>query len=272
MSVNTVRYTSEKATASFCDSRTALLGSTAPSHSAVCASARAAAAHPIKAKFPAKFAEFEQHKENLIKALRKATGGSFHEEFAWRALVSAAGCYFWRINNEKPAIKPARRVQRLSDLAKALHRAGSLVRKATTDDVGYDLLSAWYENADVPPKARVVYTAGTTRIPFAEKLKILMTELSELESAAKSAAHGISTQAGAPSGTGILTERDVVILQALYRRHTGKEPRLEAGPFADFVELFLCAVGQTANTSNGYVFEAFKYFKRKSRQAQQSGP
>jgi hypothetical protein len=70
-------------------------------------------------------ASFEQHKTALLDILRKAHGNGpklkpFDEQPAWRALIRAAAWYFRRPILKQKTLLPARRVERLQDLAKAL--------------------------------------------------------------------------------------------------------------------------------------------------------
>ncbi len=224
-----------------------------------------------RSKFAAEFPGFERYRNLIIGALRKAAGNnSFDETGAWGALRRAAHWYFRRTKTKPHVLRPARRVERLRKLAKMLHQTHRLVYDAMHDNVGFDLMRGWCTENDVSLKAAVTFKNGRTVIPFAEKLEQLVAELSALEAAANVAADNICAQAGAPGGDGILTGGDLSALRAIYRRATGKQPILGPGPFAEFVELFLIAIGRSADIQHDYVVEFFKYLKRKAAQENRS--
>jgi hypothetical protein len=63
---------------------------------------------------------------------------------------------------------------------------------------------------------------------------------------------------------------DVNALMAVYRTSTGLEPNMGAGPFAEFADKFLTAVGKTEDdTKQDYVVEALKYAKKRARKEAQ---
>ena len=218
------------------------------------------------AKFAAEFVKFKGYKEQIIAALRNAAeGDAFDEDHAWSTLWTAAYWYFLRTKTKQLALRPSRRAQRLRELENALRKTRRLVHNAMYDDVGFDLLRARCAEANISPREAVTSKDEITIIPFAEALKKLVAEISTLEAVAKTAADNMSPSAGAPSETGILTGGDLSALKAFYQRWTGKEPLLKPGPFAEFVQLFLRAVGRSSDTKTDYVVEVFKYSKRRAR-------
>jgi hypothetical protein len=217
-----------------------------------------------KRRFGRDFVEFEVHKERIIDALRKATGSAIvNEDRAWGALRRAAYRYFLR-TKAAHNLRPARRVQRLRDLAKAARRTRRHIQSAMYDDVGFDLLRGWCTDTDTPLIEAITLNDKTVTVPFVEKLERLDAWLSTLEAAATTAARNVRPQPGAPAGDGILSGGDVSALMAVYLQWTGDKPLLTAGPFAQFVELFLIAAGRSADIRNDYVVEFFKILKRKS--------
>jgi hypothetical protein len=159
-------------------------------------------------------------------------------------------------------VLPARRKERLRDLAKAVRRARGIAEKAMQDDVGGDLFLGWCAEANITPALhgrRIVV-----------EIKKVVASLATLEAAASRAARDLPTKAGPPSGTGILPMSDVNALMAVYRTSTGLEPNMGAGPFAEFADKFLTAVGKTEDdTKQDYVVEALKYAKKRARKEAQ---
>jgi hypothetical protein len=223
------------------------------------------------APFAAEFAEFEQHKKTIIDTLRNESGAgstshSFDGENTWSALTRAAHWFFRRPRIKHKTVLPARRVERLRDLAKALRRAREMINKTMQDDVGLDLFRGWGAEANLPPTvAHVFNNDGCDEIPIADRINEIMTGVATLEAAANRAARDVPTKAGAPRGTGILTLADIAVLEGVYQRSTGRKPTKGAGPFAKFVEKFLVAVGHGDDTSEDYVVEAFKYARKQVR-------
>ena len=138
--------------------------------------------------YAAQLASFEQHKTALLDILRKAHGGGpklnqFDEQPAWRGLTRAAGWYFKRSTLKQRTLLPARRVERLQDLAKALSRARGIAHKAVQDDVGIDLFRGWW-----------IETERST-IPVSD-LTTLDANLNAVASEIEEAVKGIATLAG----------------------------------------------------------------------------
>ena len=207
--------------------------------------------------------EFERHKKLLLDILRKVHADGpksepFDEDEAWRGLVRAAVWYFKRTIIKEKIVLPARRVERLRDLAKSLGRARDMACKALHDEVGIDLFRGWCAEANIPEGSpRRIDDDGNS--PAADEITAAVECLATLAAAAKRAARDVPTKAGAPRGTGILSMADAISLKEVYRRSTGLEPRKSDSPFADLVENFLAAVGRSNETKNGYVGEALDY-------------
>jgi len=222
--------------------------------------------------FAAELAAFERHKKNLLDILRKVHGGgpkseSFDEDKAWRALTRAAQICFLRPEIKQKTMLAARRVERLDDLAKALRRARHEANKAMQDDVGWDLFRGWYAEANTSPAlADLNADASSVLTPFANQFKKVVGGLTALEAAARNAAGLVRTKTGPLRGTGTLPMDDIIALQAVYRRSTGVNPYMGAGPFfAKFIDEFLIAIGRGDDTAQDYVFEALKYARKQAR-------
>lgn len=225
----------------------------------------------IQAPFAAELAAFERHKKPLLDVLRKVHGGGpksepFDEEDSWRALTRAAIQYFRGPEIKQKTMLAARRVERLNDLAKALGRARHEAHKAMQDDVGWDLFRGWCAETNTSPALADLNADGSSVLtPFANQFKKVVGGLTALEAAAHRAAGDVRTKAGPPRGTGILPMDDIIALAAVYRRSTGLNPNMGAGPFAQLAEEFLTAIGRGDDTAQDYVVEALKYARKQAR-------
>lgn len=212
--------------------------------------------------YSVEFAGFERYKKTLLDHLRSAyelgpKSKTFDEDHLWHRLRGAAGWVFQR--RKKRTVLPARRKERLRDLAKAVRRARVMAEKAMQDDVGGDLFSGWCAEAKINPALRNI-----------DEIKVVVASLAALEAAASRAARDLLTKPGPPSGTGILPIGDINALMAVYRSCTGLEPSMGAGPFAELGEKFLTAVGKTEDdTKQDYVVEALKYANKRARKEAQ---
>jgi hypothetical protein len=221
--------------------------------------------------YATQLASFERHKTALLDILRKAHGGGpklnqFDEQPAWRGLIRAAVWYFLRPTLKHKTLLPARRVERLQDLAKALRRARGIVHNAVQDDVGIDLFRGWWietERSAIPVSDRTTLDDDLNAV--SSEIEEAVKGIANLAAAAKRAAQDVRTQAGSPSGSGLLSMHDIIALKAVFRRSTGLEARKGPGPFIDLVETFLGAVGRGDDTKQDYVIEALKYADKQAR-------
>jgi hypothetical protein len=224
----------------------------------------------VAGAYSAEFAEFERHKKTLLDHLRSAyelglKSKPFDEDYLWHRLRGAAFWVFRRQKNKHRTVLPARRKERLRDLANAVRRARGMVEKAKQDDVGWDLFSGWCAEANITPAS-----PGDGLLRIIDEIKKAVAGLATLEAAASRAARDLPTKAGSPSGTGILPTGDINALMAVYRTSTGLEPNMGTGPFVELVEKFLTAVGKTeVDTKQDYVFEALKYANKRARKEAQ---
>lgn len=215
-------------------------------------------------------ARFKQHKKALLDILREVHAAAprsepFDQDATSRALVRAATMYFLRIKQK--TMLPARRVDRLNDLAKALKRPRSLAQKAMQDEVCSDLFRGWCEEANISLASTAVPNiVGTSVLTSAmDQLQKAVAALDTLQKAAATAALSLRTKPGPRRGNGILAVGDTLALVGVYRASTGQIPIIGAGPFADFVGEFLVAVGQSKRTTEDYAVEHFKYLRKQVR-------
>jgi hypothetical protein len=226
-------------------------------------------AHASREPFAAELIEFAKHKPALLGSLHSAyQRGPMSEPFdadkSWDALTRAARWYFRRSAIKHETMLPARRVERLHDLAKALNRARKLAIQNVNRPLGVidsDLFMGWCAEANISSFALDAGEASLlTRVT--DELKKAVECLTSLQAAASRAARNISRKPGSPGGNGILSPHDLGLLMGVYERSTGQKPSVGAGPFAELVEKFLVAVGQSDRTSNDYVDGALKYRRR----------
>lgn len=215
--------------------------------------------------YTAELASFERHKTALLDILRRAHDGGpksnpFDGQAAWRQLISAAVWYFRRPIIKQNTLLPARRFERLHDLAKALSLARRLAHKAVQDEVGIDLFRGWWTETE-----RYASTVSEQTVnAVADEITEAVAKLAALEAAARRAARDVRKKVGPTSGTGILSMADIIALKGLYRRSTGREPP-RTGHFVQLVEEFLVAVGRGDDTKQDYVVEALKYADKQAR-------
>ncbi len=224
--------------------------------------------HVTEAPFAAELSAFSQHKQTLLDHLRSAhrlgMSKPFDADESWSALTRAATWYFKRPMIKRQTVLPARRVERLCDLAKALESARKLAHKAIQDGIASDLFRGWCAEANISSFALDPSRPHSLTRTTAD-LNRAVESLASLHAAASRAARDISPKAGPPGGNGILAPLDIAVLAGVYERSTGQKPISGPGAFARLVEEFLTAVGQSDRTSADYVVEALKYRRKQVR-------
>jgi hypothetical protein len=226
-----------------------------------------------EATFAAKLIRFEKHKKTLLDSLRKVHAGGpkaepFSEYKSWHALVGAANWYFRKKKKGQMAISAARRVERLLDLEKAIGNARGKAEKAMSDDIRFDLFKGWWciENKIFPVK--VLYDDRTSFLSrIFDEINGTVRGLATLQGAAKRAASNIRPRRGPTRGAGLLPMDDIIGLASVYSRSTGQKTTLGDRPFADFIDKFLNAVGQSKSTKKGNVVEALKFARKQARKS-----
>jgi hypothetical protein len=187
---------------------------------------------------------FGRHKAALLNHLQHESGPKsklFDAEKSWRHLEFLAMQYFFHERKRQERVPAADRVRRLRKLAKELGRARRLVEKATQDDVGNLLFSAWcYANVrdDIDP------TPPLTLVRTDDEFEKVIASLTTLETAAHRAADEIPKGHGRPKGTALLRWDFIEVLAEIYHNSTGLKPGAGDGPFARFVYEFITALGR----------------------------
>ena len=216
----------------------------------------------VNAAIEAGLVEFDHHRESLLTILRDAydrgvKSEPFDEDKSWSHLTGVARVHYWQARVKQETMPVADREVRLRELAKALGKARGMADKAMQDDVGDDLLSAWWEATNEPRASVVRNDDGSfTLVRIAdETFKDAVAGLAALETAALRAASEAhekhAGRSGPRRGTWLLD--CIGTLAALYRDSTGAKPGAGHGPFVRFVCAFLAAI--RANISEEYVVE-----------------
>ena len=171
--------------------------------------------------YSVEFAGFERYKKTLLDHLRSAyelgpKSKNFDQDHLWHRLRGAAGWVFQR--RKKRTVLPARRKERLRDLAKAVRRARVMAEKAMQDDVGGDLFSGWCAEAKINPAMRNI-----------DEIKVVVASLAALVAAASRAATICSRNPARQVEPGFC-HGDINALMAVYRSCTGLEPSMVPDP------------------------------------------
>jgi hypothetical protein len=202
---------------------------------------------------------FGRHKAALLNHLQQVYESGpkskrFDAEKSWRPLDRIAWMYFWHEGERQRTTPAADRVRRLRELAKALGRARRLVEKATQDDVGNDLFSAW---CDANVRYDIDPTPPLTLVRIDDEFEKVIASLPALEIAALRAADEIPKKDGRPRGTALLRWDFIEVLAKIYRNSTGSKPGAGDGPFARFVYEFITALGRR-NVEYSSIVDAIK--------------
>jgi hypothetical protein len=147
--------------------------------------------------------------------------------------------YFWWEVRKKETTPPGECFKRLRRLARALDRSHRLAARALQEDIGHDLLKAWFGGTNIPLTS--VWEGSFDPTIIVEELKRAVSAVAALEVAARTAAaaNAVSPKSGRPP---LLPSDCIHGLAHIYRRNTGSKPGRGAGPFASFVSAFIVAV------------------------------
>ena len=209
---------------------------------------------------------FGRHKAALLNHLQQVYESGpkskpFDAEKLWHHLDRIAWMYFWHEGERQRTTPAADRVRRLRELAKALGRARRLLEKATQDDVGNDLFSAW---CDANVRYDIDPTPPLTLVRIDDEFEKVIASLPALEIAALRAADEIPKKDGRPRGTALLRWDFIEVLAKIYRNSTGSKPGAGDGPFARFVYEFITALGRR-NVEYSSIVDAIKDTRNQAR-------
>jgi hypothetical protein len=208
--------------------------------------ARAAA---IEATIAERLTAFDRHGDDLLDLLQKCCERrpktkSFDLDKSWRRLRHMARRYL-EMENEARAKPPADRVELLHEFGKALRKAHRKFGGMMRDDIRGYLFVEWCEAHGKPDFTDPII--GLFEKEFEKVVAGVVAGLAALETAASRAAEQVRQKRGRPGGTSVLPHDFVIGLESTYRDITGKAGRVGWGPFAQFVEKFLEAVGRESN-------------------------
>jgi hypothetical protein len=214
----------------------------------------------------AKTDTFGRHKVALLNHLQQVFESGpkskpFDAEKSWRHLDRIAWMYFWHEGWRQRTVPAADRVERLRELAKGLGGARRLIEKATQDDVGNLLFSAWCD-ADI--QYDVDSPQPLTWYEIELEFDRWVANLAILETAVLRAADEIPKKDGRPRGTALLRWDFIEVLAEIYRNSTGSKPGAGDGPFARFVYAFITALGRR-NVEYSSIVDAIKNTRNQGR-------
>jgi hypothetical protein len=215
----------------------------------------------LSAAIDPRLAEFEQHKEPLIRMLRDqhSRGGKskrFDEQETWQQLKFFALTYLLNevnLEQKNPTTPNGIRRDLLRQLSKSLGKARCKLDEVMQSDVRGQLFLAWCEANGNPDLLDPIIEHYDTRF---EKI---VASLAELEAAATNAANNIFPQRGTRKGTAVLPCEVVLSLADLYLNSTGARPVTGDGPFAQLVAGFLAALGRYNDDETKRIPGAIKY-------------
>jgi hypothetical protein len=211
---------------------------------------------------------FDRHRKDLLAYLQELYTGSpkskpFDEQELWDRLRFCAIKYFrneaevkYRVTTS--ATESAKeRLERLEELENVFGSARRLADKAMQDDIGGWLFWAWYPASDLYNDLVPEGPLKSAEIEFNR----ILEGLAALETAAACAAKQLRKGRGRPEGTGYLPHDFFVDLESVYRDITGKTGRTGEGPFSQFVQRILIALGRTLDIQS--VADAIKYTRKR---------
>jgi hypothetical protein len=225
---------------------------------------------PFKAEIGAKLAGFGDHRQQLLRHMRDAYDlgpkvEPFDEVKSWFWIETTAYQYFARQIFKRTV---SDREARYRVISKAALRARDTLEKAGLADHAGNELKSWLEGTKEFTEATEQYERLLyIEVEFGCIVDNAAESLTELEMAANQLADEFHKGPGRPKGTSVLPWNYLRALEEDYRMSTGLEPKMGVGPFSEFVEEFLTAIGRDDDKSPhyDYVVEARKYARKQAR-------
>ena len=225
-----------------------------------------ARAGAIEATIEARLTTFDRHRDDLLGLLQKVCEHrpktkSFDSDKSWHHLRFMAGGYLRREASvkQKQMVPATDRVELLRQLGNALSEARCKLDEARHHDIRGVLFVEWCGAHGNPDFTDPIIDRFD--IDFDEVVAGVVAGLADLETAASRAAEQVRQKPGRPGGTGVLQHDLIINLESTYRDITGKPGRVGPGPFAQFLQKFLEAVGCKSN--EGSVIRAIKAAKKR---------
>jgi hypothetical protein len=230
-------------------------------------SAPDARAEAIEAAIEAGETAFDRHKDDLLDHLQKVCNRtpkkSFDPDESWKSLRLMAWIYFRNeatVAQDRKAVPAADRVKLLRELGNALREARCKLEAASH----HDLRGAWFvEWCVTHGDPDLLEFLEFFENQFDKCVADVVAGLADLETAASRASEGVRRKSGRPGGTSVLQHDFIINLEATYRHITGKPGRVGPGPFAQFVDKFLEAVGRRSKKET--VIRAIKAAKKREQ-------
>jgi hypothetical protein len=226
-------------------------------------------AEAIEAAIEARLTTFDCHRDDLLDLLQgvcehRPKTKSFDPDESWRHLRSMADGYLRheaRVEQERMGVSAVDRGELLLELENALNEARCKLDEATHHDIRGVLFVEWCEAHGNPDFTDPIIDLVNRE--FDKLVAGVVASLADLATAASHAAEYARRERGRPPGTGVLQHDFVIGLESTYRKITGKPGRVGPGPFAQFVEKFLEAVGRKSKKET--VIRTIKAVKKREQ-------
>jgi hypothetical protein len=225
-----------------------------------------ARAEAIEAAIGARLTAFDNHKNDLLDLLQemcehRSKTKTFDLDQSWRHLRFMAAGYLRdeaRVEQKRMGVSAADGVKLLFELENALKEARCKLDEAWHHDICHMLFVTWCEAHRNPDFTDPII--DLFRREFDEVVTGVVVVLADLATAASSAAERVRRKRGRLRGSGALPQQFIIKLESAYRKITGKPGRVGPGPFAQFVEKFLEAVGRKSKKQT--IIRAIKAAKK----------
>jgi hypothetical protein len=204
-----------------------------------------ARAEAIEPAIGARLTEFDNHRDDLLDLLQERKTKTFDPDQSWRHLRFMAERYLRdeaRVEQKRMGVSAADRVKLLLELENALKEARCKLDEAWHHDICGVLFVEWCEAHGNPDFTDPIIDAAHRK--FDNVVAGVLGGLADLATGASRGAEHVRRERGRPRGGGVLPHEFVISLESTYRKITGKPGRVGPGPFAQFVEKFLEAVGR----------------------------
>jgi len=222
--------------------------------------------------------DFRDHKSGLLSLLFDDYNHlSDSHEKVWFRIETIAYQFFARQKLKEIVKSSANQAAQYRAIADTSQRAIRKIEKLRHADIARAQIKPWVDGIIGFADATQEFSNRlNVAVEFDLKIERALKGLIELEEAANRAANEVHKGRGRPDGTSLLPKSYILELAEIYETNAGQRPitggSAFAGPFADFVQQFLIAVGEEKAIENGYVFEAPKYMRRKQKRAGSKTP
>lgn len=220
----------------------------------------------FKPEIELKLVLFNKHKKEILAKLfddYNHTQPSERDKKIWLRIETIAYQYFARQILKLTVKSNADQVARYGAIASASKRARTKIEKLRYDDIARPEMGKWLDGIEELADAtsnflNCLYIAAN----FDRKIESSLESLVELEAAANRVADEVHKGSGRPEGGSILPHNYTSAFMEIYQESPNPTDNKR---FANLIQQFLLAVGKEGETEEDYVFEAFKYQRKKAR-------